>query len=770
MARAADDDLLPELLAIFAEEAGDRLQAMGRDILALEQAAEPDHHARLLVEIFRNAHTLKGAAAIVHLDDVTAIAHGLESAFDLLQRGSLRYGSDMFEALYGAFDALSDVVRAALSGAPSTVDVGAVTGSLEALTPAGSSGPVPATRRRVGRSVKSVKAVGTARALGAGAKGATNVANATNGANGSNGSSAPPDPTAGPVGESVRVASAKLDALMAQVGELLVARIGSERRVERLRQMAASLDADPSGAASAQDLGRQLVEVRRELEADGRRMAQLTATLQDDVRRARMLPVATLFDAFPRMVRDVATEQGKDVILRSEGGETEVDRSVLEHLRGPLTHLVRNAVDHGLELPDEREAAGKPRRGTIALRASQRGSTVVVEVQDDGRGVDPDAVRETAVARGIVTPAEAASMEDEEAIWLVFRPGFSTRSTVTTISGRGVGMDVVRESVERLQGIVSVTNDRGRGVRFSLTLPLTVATTRCLLVRCRDSTLGIPTVNVSHLLRTGPGSTGQVGGRMVLCLDDGPVPLVDLWDALGPAGTSNGSNGWNGATGSIASDRPVVVLRGGDRRVALAVDDLRGAEEVVIKPLPPPLLRIPGVAGVAILGSGDVVLIAAAAELLRSARGASVHPAASGRLPRPVQDEPPGATNGRPPGPVTILVVDDSFMTRTLAKNVLESAGYRVLVATDGVEAWTLLSSERFDLVLSDVQMPRMDGFDLTARIRAEERFHDLPVILLTSLDSKEETERGMAAGADAYLTKGSFEQARLLEAIRRLT
>src|SRR5439155_1586554 len=301
-----------------------------------------------------------------------------------------------------------------------------------------------------------------------------------------------------------------------------------------------------------------------------------------------------------------------------------------------------------------------------------------------------------------VSRSEAAAMEDDEAIWLVFRPGFSTRATVTEVSGRGVGMDVVRENVERMQGTVAVDNAPGRGVRFSLALPLTVATTRCLLVGCRDATFAIPTVNVSHIMRVDPASIGQVGGRMVLRLDQGPVPLVDLWEALGHAG---GDVRAEPALGSSNGHWPDRAFSNGD-------------------------------AGGAAIGNGN------------------------GN----------GNGDGRPPGPTTILVADDSFMTRTLAKNVLESAGYRVLTAVDGMEAWTLLSSERCDLILSDVEMPRMDGLDLTARVRAEARLRDLPVILLTSLDSKEQAERGLEAGADAYMTKGSFEQANLLEAIRRLT
>ncbi len=724
MAGSAEEDLLADLVSIFGEEAEDRLFAMNRDILALEQARDPEQQASLLTEIFRNAHTLKGSAAIVHLDEVTAIAHGLESVFDLLQRGALPYEPSMFDLLYAGIDALAAVTREALTGEPSGVDVAAVTTLLEALV-----------------AVREIEGA-AARDEGSGETGAADLA----------------DPARRPIGDSVRVASAKLDALMAQVGELLVARIGTEQRVARLRETIAALKDPSEDPVAAEDLRSRLLELQRELETDGRRMAQLTAGLQDDVRRTRMLPVSTLFEAFPRMVRDLAHEQEKDIDLAWEGGETEVDRSVLEQLRGPLTHLIRNAVDHGIEPSDHRRALGKPARGTIELRASQRGSTVQIEVEDDGRGIDADAIRESAVARGVLSRPEADAL------------GFSTRSSVTEVSGRGVGMDAVRDGVERMQGMVAVEGRAGRGALVSLTLPLTVATTRCLLVRTCDVTVGIPTANVSHILRAQPSMIETVGGRLVLRLRDGPVPLVDLGDAVGLSRVEQAAG-----EDAARAGRPVVVLRGADRRVGLAVDDLRGAEEVVIKPLPAPLTRIPGLSGVTILGTGEVVIVVAAADLLRGARTAGA--SAVRIVPGPIGGRRSVTMDGDGRGeiearsePITILVADDSFMTRTLAKNILESAGYRVHTASDGLEAWTILTSEACDLVLSDVQMPGMDGVDLTVRIRGEERFRDLPVILLTSLDSREESERGLEAGADAYLTKGSFEQVRLLEAIRRLT
>jgi two-component system chemotaxis sensor kinase CheA len=568
--------------------------------------------------------------------------------------------------------------------------------------------------------------------------------------------------------ETVRVAVAKLDALMNQVGELVVARIAAEQRVGELRGLQEELaqwdlawraarpgrhPPDPAalarfveaGAGRLAGIRRQLDGLARGYQAEGRRLGQAVEELRDEVRRARMLPVSTVFDGFPRLHRDITRELGKEADLEIRGGEVEVDRAVLEQLRAPLTHLLRNALDHGLEPAEARARSGKPARGSVVVAATQREGVLQVEVADDGAGIDPARVRARALERGLLGPEAAERAGDREVLDLVFASGFSTATRVTGLSGRGVGLDVVREHVERLHGTITLDTEVGRGTRFLLELPLTVATTLCLLVGAGGRPFGLPATSVMRIERVRPEDLGWAGGHRVVPVDGRPVALVPASSLLGlgqPEAAEAGT---------------VVVVGSAERRTALAVESLLGVQEVVIKPLPQPFARVPGTAGAATLASGEVVMILNAADLTRpgAARTAAAAPA-------PAAGDPP-------PRQASVLVVDDSAVTRTLEKGILETAGYRVLVAPDGVAALDLLRREPCDLVVTDVEMPRMDGFALTAEVRGDDRLRDLPVVLVTSLASDDDRRRGVEAGADAYIVKGAFDQDRLLETIARL-
>jgi two-component system chemotaxis sensor kinase CheA len=570
--------------------------------------------------------------------------------------------------------------------------------------------------------------------------------------------------------ETVRIRTDKLDALMGGVGELLVTRIGAQQRLTEVRALEARLtDWDSSwrnlgrhtqptaggkGAFSIADgsglpleaARRDLSELRRKLEADARRMAQLTADLHEDVRRTRMLPLSTVFGAFPRMVRRLARDRGKEVALSIAGGEIEVDRAVLGQIKDPLMHLLRNCVDHGIEAPEVRAGAGKPTAGTISVSASQRGDSLVVEVADDGSGVNVERVRTNAVKKGLLAQAAAAELSDREAISLIFRSGLSTSPVITDLSGRGVGLDVVREAVERLHGSVEVESRPRLGTTFSLSLPVSMSTMFCLLIEAGGGTFALPASSVERIIRVGPEETQRVEERETVRVDGFPVVLARLSDALGVKALSDSQS---------APGQPVVVLGLQRRRAAFRVDRLRGTHELVIKSLPAPLLRVRHVTGATVVGAGEVALILSAADLMASLERSS--------RPTLAPASPPATE------PATILVVEDSLTTRTLEKNILETAGYRVRVASDGAEALNLLQSSSCGLVVADIEMPRMDGFELTARIRADQRYRDLPVVLVTSRDSREDRERGTRVGADAYIVKRGFDQDRLLETIRRL-
>lgn len=771
MCARGNEDLFNELLELFAGEADDHLKALSQKVLELENTADGGQD-RVVEEILRHAHTLKGAAAAVDHDEIGTLMHHFEGVFERIRDGGLIAEPSTLDVAYQTLDVVASLAGLAATGPHERVDVSTLTGALESLSRAGQQDSPPSST-----GSETFPPGPTPR------QNATSVSDA---------SATEARPPAGPSQpeETIRIATSKLDSIMAQVGELLVVSSGTHQNIEVLRQLAQSLarwseewhglrssyrdllvaaEGTGNGAVADTDRWRETVNgvqsllergesrvksehalalgVLRALKADARVMAQSVNGLQNEVRRARMLPVSTIFEAFPRMVRDLAREQNKKVLLQIGGSDTEVDRAVLEQLKAPLTHLLRNCVDHGLEVPAVRRAAGKPEEGTITLEASQQGSTVVIRVADDGAGIDTEAVTAKASERGLIDPEEAAGLSRRVALQLIFRSGLSTSPILTDISGRGVGLDVVRENVEQLHGTVSVESEPARGTVFSLTLPLTVVTTKCLLVRVADRKLALPISGVARAVRVHDENIERVNGREAISVEEEPVRLARLDGVLGIAHDAE----------DHSRQLPAVVVEGTDGSVALVADELLLTQDVVVKPLPRPLGRVPGIAGASILGSGEIVLVLNAAEL-----GRGLDQVAS-TVMRPAVSETEAA-------PTVVLLVDDSITTRTLEKNILESAGYQVRAASDGAEAWMLLQSEGADIAVLDVQMPRMDGFELTERIRNDERFAHLPVVLVTSLDSAGDRERGIRAGADAYITKGAFDQEQLLDTIRRLS
>jgi two-component system chemotaxis sensor kinase CheA len=494
--------------------------------------------------------------------------------------------------------------------------------------------------------------------------------------------------------------------------------------------------------------------------------------LQADARQLRMMPASTVLERLPGMVAELARAGGKSVEWSSSGAAIEVDRRVLEALRDPLLHLVRNAVDHGVEPPETRAAAGKPPRGRIAVTvAALEARRIEVRVEDDGAGIDLGKLREAAVRLRAIRAEDAAALADVAALELVFRSGVSTSPVITELSGHGLGMAIARESVERLGGRVDVATRRGLGTTVRMVLPATIATSRGVLVRAGGQLFLLPLAAVERASRVAPREVESVEGREAIRVEGRAVSLASLARLLGRpperAATAETGAAGGAAAAAVAAARgsearqPCVIVAAGDARAALLVDEILGDREVLVKELRPPLVRVRHVAAAGLLGGGELALILRPADLLR-AIGEPL-PAIG---PEPAAAATAGAAAGRP---LSVLVVDDSITTRTMEKNLLEAAGYRVQVAADGQEAWTTLRNERFDLVLADVDMPRMDGFALTARIRADPGLADLPLVLVTALESRQDKERGIEVGANAYVIKSSFDQSKLLEIIGRL-
>jgi two-component system chemotaxis sensor kinase CheA len=588
----------------------------------------------------------------------------------------------------------------------------------------------------------------------------------------------------------VRVSAEKLDAFLARNGELLVARRRVQSRADELtvlrefvgrwraewrtveKSIAAFVQPEGNGTASttragaaegklprraAQVLGRagdNLRQLEKDLErlatamvADGRVLKEAAGAIDAEVRRVRMLPFAEACQGLDRMVRDLAHALGKEVELVIEGGDVELDRSVLEGLKDPLRHLVRNAIDHGAQPPEERRAEGKDPRVRLTVGAVLRGAEVEVVVADDGRGIDLEALRQTVRKRRLPEPAD-----ERELVRVIFLPGFSTSRLITDVSGRGVGLDVVKSRVEALHGTVDVSFTPGQGTRFTLAVPLTLTTLRVLLVSAAGQTFALVNTHAQKLVRVDPGEFRPLEGRAMLPLGGTPVPVASLAETLGlPAG------GAARAAGSSAKTAAVVVAAG-DRRVAFLVDELLAEQEVVVKSLGARIRRMRYVSAATILPSGQIALVLNTTNLVR--RALAQAPAVQAGE---AADQAPVRTRKR------VLVVDDSVTTRTLEKSILEAAGYEVTVAADGAAAWQVLQEHGADLLVSDIDMPRMDGFTLTETVRGSKRFHDLPVVLVTARATEEDRARGIAVGADAYLGKSAFDQKNLLETIAQL-
>jgi two-component system chemotaxis sensor kinase CheA len=502
---------------------------------------------------------------------------------------------------------------------------------------------------------------------------------------------------------TIRVDATKVDRMLDAVGETVVYHRRLEHAVE----------------GSGQDL-RQLGD---ELEMGER----LLGDLQDSVVQMRTLPLRTITSRFPRAIRDLASEEGKEAELVISGADTQLDRAILDGISETIVHVLRNAIAHGIEPPDERESAGKPRTGRIELRAHQRGGMVAIEVADDGRGVSPEV---------LARAEQAGSLAD-----VLAATGFSTAEEVTEVAGRGVGLDAVKRSVEGLGGGLEVRSEPGSGAEVTLLLPLTLALMRVLLFERGGQPFGLPMTSVGRVVAV--GETTSLGNRPSIEIDGQVVHLSQL-------------GGQDGVGSNLAERPPAIVVESLGRRLALVCDELLGEEEVVIKSLGAVLSEIPGYLGAAILGDGRIALVLDPNHLLQAPRET---------MPK----DQPDQTSERPSGQV--LVVDDQFSARELQRSILEVAGYRVEVAREGREALRRIAEmPELDLVLTDVQMPEMDGFELLEAIRADEALASLPVVMVTTLGDEASRKRGAEAGADAYIVKNEFDQEALLETIERLS
>ncbi|MEO5340865.1 MAG: hybrid sensor histidine kinase/response regulator [Magnetococcus sp. MYC-9] len=577
----------------------------------------------------------------------------------------------------------------------------------------------------------------------------------------------------------IRVRSNKLDALLRMVGELTVVRTRVKRRLSEIEELLATWEEthgeliggdepvkgtlDQTGRCFLQreQFGSRLLLLRHGIAEDETALELVAESLEEGIRNLRLLPLSTLFGLFPRLVRDLARQQEKEVVLVTEGGETAADKRILEEMKSPLMHLIRNAVDHGLERTEVREKAGKPRAGTLSLRALQTATHVVLEIRDDGRGLDLEAIRRQARKRGLYTEENLASLTAEQLYPIIFQSGFSTSALVTDVSGRGVGLDVVRAQVERLKGRIQVRSTPGRGCCFTISLPVTLATTPVFIATANGESFAMPLDAVHSVRRVVPEEIFPIEGCDTIVVNDRPVSVAHLAHLLELPESLEGMR---------PPPWPCILLNlGEDGWLGVICDTLEDELEVVLKPFGGLLQRVRNLSGTTILGSGKVCLVVNPQDLLLTVRKrgrqlSGLIVGASGSSTRPGAVALPSTQRKK-----TILLAEDSLTTRTQEKRILQAAGYEVIAAVDGLDALNRLGKQPIDAVVSDVQMPNLDGLSLTEKIRQNPLYKDLPLILVTSLSSDEDMRRGMEVGANAYITKPTFEQKIFLETLQRL-
>lgn len=726
----------------FIEEAREHINRLGDGLAALESGSADKESINA---IFRSAHTLKGSSRMLKLSPITETAHHLEDVMGALRDGSLPFSPGLGQLLYRAVDAIAGLVDQLAE----TADASSLPAADKALCTALAQA-VPG-QGAVAETLAATEAPTPAVPVAAPPVAIAPAANIP----------APPPAQIAPAAarsvepklkasETVRVRLNKLDELIKLMGEVVSSHARMRQRLLDVRGIEREL-AERGDAHAAASLHRFALTLKDDVQAQ----EVLMDELHDKTLLMRMLPLAIVFEPAARMVRELARSVGKQVECVVIGAEIELDRQMIDKLADPIIHLIRNGIDHGLETPDQRTAAGKNAQGRLTLSARQDGGWVVIEISDDGAGISLAAVRDKAVKKGFVSAEKAAALTDQEAIDLIFLPGFSTSNIITDLSGRGVGMDVVKQCVlDELQGSVNVETRSGAGTTFALRLPLSLAVMRVLLVQVDGLPFGFTAQYVAELLRLPRAAQLTVTERNAVIIRNEFVPVVPLAELLHiPAHLARPRE----TQIAHPKDMLLVVLRIRNEKIAVQVDDLLDERDMVIKPLPEHLRKLPMVSGMVTTGKNELVGVLHAPALLdatRRIRNKAVRAEAATRAEETFYN---------------ILVVDDSLNTREIEKDVLEAHGYRVTQAEDGQDGLRKAMDGDFDAVLTDVEMPNMDGFSLTARLRQEEKYRTTPIVIITSREKEEDKQRGVQVGADAYIVKGDFDQNSLVDTLRAL-
>ncbi|MCX6279478.1 MAG: response regulator [Bacteroidetes bacterium] len=730
---------LQELLADFKVEASEHHQSIINGLLELEKVPPTPVSQQLIETTFREIHSLKGAARAVNLIEIERLCQSMENVFHAVKQGSLELAPLVFDAIYKAVDTLNvlltEIDKPEKSVSANTLSqlmkrLDSVQRSNTGLPKMTFAAPPPPSAEPAGGRQELVVSPPTIEEEIFVIENKKDVSPAVS-------LETPVSADVQRVKDTVRISTAKLGKLLLEAEEFISLKSTLSHYIKELNKRN----------------HRDQITLVRDLKRFNRSMSRMIDDLLLDIKTTLLYPFSTLLEIVPKIVRDLGKEFDKEITVVIQGGEIEIDRRILEELKDPIIHLIRNCIDHGIETKSVREQRGKNPVGLLGITIRQEsGNQIELTIRDDGAGIDRDKLIHAAIKMGVVTGESINKMSDHETNGLIFKSGISTSPFITDISGRGLGMAIVADKVSKLGGNIAIDSVQGKGAAFTITLPVTLATFRGILVRAFSQMFVIPTSAVDRALRVPIKEIRTVESKQYITLNGETIAMVHLGDVLGIAARK------------IKQDEtislPMIILSLAQKRIAFIVDEVFGEQEGTVKTLGPQLVHVRNISGAIVLGNGSVIPIVNIQEIMESASRTS-----GAQL---LSDSVLGDDNADR-RQKSILVAEDSITLRSLLRNIIESVGYKVKTAVDGMEAFQFLSEESFDLVVSDVEMPRMSGFDLTARIRGDKRFTELPVILVTALDSHEDRQRGMESGANAYIVKGSFEQSNLIETIKRL-
>lgn len=767
---------MQEIMEDFLIEAFEMVEQLDQDLVELESNPED---LDLLNRIFRVAHTIKGSSSFLNFDILTSLTHHMEDVLNKARRAELKITPDVMDVVLQSVDlmkALLTAIRNNGTDANSGIDITDIVKRLQEVSGDGGEQEAPAqeaskqdskpadqapqapsaqasenplsdepdldyssmsseqVEAEIERLLKKRQEADKVRREELKKQGVAPKVQAPSAPQEAPKAVAPQTPKPAPqaakkedgsapatnVEQTVRVDVRRLDHLMNLIGELVLGK-------NRLIRIYGDVEERYDGEKFLEELNQVVSSI-----------SSVTTDLQLAVMKTRMQPVGKVFNKFPRMVRDLSRELNKNIDLIITGEETEVDKSIVEEIGDPLVHIIRNSCDHGIESPEDREALGKPAVGTVQLKAYNEGNHIVIEVTDDGKGLDAQMLKQKAIEKGLISEREADSMSDKEAFGIIFKPGFSTAKTITNVSGRGVGMDVVKTNIEKLSGIIEIESEKGVGTTQKLKIPLTLAIMQALLVGVQEEYYAIPLSSVIETVRISQDEIYTVDGKSVLRLRDEVLSLVRLADIFKVDSVLE-----------AMSDVYVVIIGLADQKIGVIVDYLVGQEEVVIKSLGYYLKGIEGITGATVRGDGKITLIVDVAGMMTMAKSVKVSI-------NKLLDEVEAQKAKNSPSDYVVLAIDDSSTDRAIMKKCLKTLGVTVLEASNGLEALDIVKNgdKQLDAVLVDIEMPKMDGYTFASEVRKYNKFRNLPLIAVTSRSSKTDRMRGVESGMTEYITK----------------